>query len=227
MTDSTSNVFLDGDGNLVIKAIKSSDGTWTSGRIETKRMNFRAFKGGLLAVEASIRLPNVTKENGLGYWSAFWLLGADFRGNFTNWPEVGEIDIMEHINGFDSTVSSIHCGVVNGGPCNEKTGISSGHYAAEGLKTSFHTYRMEYDRSIQPEQVRFYLDNVNFFSVKSNQIDSATWNKAFHHDGFFIILNLAIGGEFPAAFGGGPTEATVSGGELTIDYVKVFIGNVY
>ena len=63
---------------------------------------------------------------------------------------------------------------------------------------------MEQDRSVSPEQIRWYLDGDNFFTVNANQVDATTWNNATHH-GFFIILNVAIGGGFPAAFGGGPT----------------------
>src|ERR687887_442956 len=56
--------------------------------------------------------------------------------------------------------------------------------------------------SVNPEQIRWYLDGVNFFTVNANQVDATTWNNATHH-GFFVILNVAMGGGFPAAFGGG------------------------
>ena len=59
----------------------------------------------------------------------------------------------------------------------------------------------------RPEQIRWYLDGGNFFTVNANQVDATTWNNATHH-GFFMILNVAIGGGFPAAFGGGPTGST-------------------
>src|SRR5579885_1018002 len=220
MTSSTSNVYLDGNGHLVIKAINSG-GNWTSGRIETQRTDFAAPVGGELAVEASIQQPNVTTSNGLGYWPAFWMLGAAFRGNYLNWPGIGEIDIMEDVNGLSSEFGTLHCGTSPGGPCNETTGIGSGQHACPGCQTAFHTYRMELDRSVSPEQIRWYLDGVNFFTVNASQVPASTWTNAVDH-GFFIILDLAMGGGFPAAFGGGPTSATVSGGAMVVDYVHVF-----
>ncbi len=220
MTSSTSNVYLDGNGHLVIKAINSG-GNWTSGRIETQRTDFAAPVGGELAVEASIQQPNITTSNGLGYWPAFWMLGAAFRGNYLNWPGIGEIDIMEDVNGLSSEFGTLHCGTSPGGPCNETTGIGSGQHACPGCQTAFHTYRMELDRSVSPEQIRWYLDGVNFFTVNASQVPASTWTNAVDH-GFFIILDLAMGGGFPAAFGGGPTSATVSGGAMVVDYVHVF-----
>src|SRR5579885_963428 len=108
MTTSTSNVFQDGNGHLVIKAINNG-GSWTSGRIETQSTSFAAPAGGELAVEASIQQPNVSGAAAAGYWPAFWMLGSAFRGNFLNWPGIGEIDIMEDINGLSSEFGTLHC----------------------------------------------------------------------------------------------------------------------
>jgi hypothetical protein len=66
---------------------------------------------------------------------------------------------------------------------------------------------MELDRSVSPEQIRWYLDGNNFFTVSANQVDATTWNNATHH-GFFHHSQRGDGGGFPAAFGGGPTAAT-------------------
>ncbi len=223
MTSSTANVYQDGHGHLAITPILSN-GSWTSGRIETQRTNFAAPAHGKLAVEASIRQPNVTGNAALGYWVAFWMLGAPFRGNYLNWPRIGEIDIMEDINGLSSEFATLHCGTFQGGPCNESSGIGSGQRKCSGCQSVFHTYRMEYDRSVSHEQIRWYLDSTNIFTVSSNQVDATTWNNALHH-GFFIILDVAMGGGFPAAFGGGPTSSTASGLPLLIDYVRVYTSN--
>src|SRR5437763_386146 len=100
MTSSTANVYQDGAGHLAIKPIRDSAGHWTSGRVETQRTDLAAPAGGVLRVEASIQQPNVTTGNGAGYWPAFWMLGAAARPvGATNWPSIGEIDIMEDING--------------------------------------------------------------------------------------------------------------------------------
>jgi beta-glucanase (GH16 family) len=223
MSSSTVNVFQ-ANGNLNIRAIHNDSNPtkgWASGRIETSRTDFQPPPGGAMAIEARLQQPDVNTTNGLGYWPAFWMLGAPFRGNYLNWPGIGEIDIMETINGRSSLFATLHCGTTPGGPCNETTGKSSGERACVGCQTSFHIYRMEFDRSVSPEEIRWYLDDVNFFSVNSNQVDATTWSNATNH-GFFIILDLAIGGGFPAAFGGGPTSSTISGGTLMVDYVRVY-----
>ena len=97
MTSSTNNVALDGNGNLLITPRRDSSGNWTSGRIETNRTDFQPSAGGKLRVEARIQLPNVTGSSALGYWPAFWMLGAPYRGNYQNWPSVGELDVMENV----------------------------------------------------------------------------------------------------------------------------------
>src|SRR5579859_205751 len=102
MSTSTNNVSQDGSGHLVIKPIRDTNGNWTSGRIETQRTDFAAPAGGELAVEASIQQPNVSGAAAAGDWPAFWMLGGAFRGNYRNWPGVGEIDVMEDINGLSS-----------------------------------------------------------------------------------------------------------------------------
>jgi Ricin-type beta-trefoil lectin domain/Glycosyl hydrolases family 16 len=222
MTSSTQNVYQDGNGHLAIKPIRDGNGNWTSGRIETQRTDFAAPAGGKLRLEASIQQPNVSGAAAAGYWPAFWSLGDAARpAGATNWPGIGEIDVMEDINGRSSEFATLHCGVDPGGPCNETTGIGSGERACGGCQTGFHTYAMEYDRSISPEQIRWYLDGNNFFTVNANQVDATTWNNATHH-GFFMILNVAMGGGFPAAFGGGPTGATQSGVPMLVDYVAAY-----
>jgi hypothetical protein len=222
MTDSTSNVYQDGNGNLVIKPIRDSGGRWTSGRVETQRTDFAAPVGGKVRMEARLQQPNVTGAAAAGYWPAFWALGAAARPvGATNWPSIGEWDIMEDINGRSSVFATLHCGTAVGGPCNETTGLSSGERACSGCQTAFHTYAVEYDRSVSPEQMRWYLDGGLYFTLYSTQIDATTWNNATHH-GMFMILNVAMGGGFPAAFGGGPTGATQSGVPMLVDYVAVY-----
>ena len=80
---------------------------------------------------------------------------------------------------------------------------------------------MEIDRSTSPEQIRWYLDGNNFFTLNSTQVDATTWANAVDHS-FYVIFDLAIGGAFPAAYGGGPNAATASGGSLNVDYVAVY-----
>jgi len=223
MTNSTSNVYYDGQGHLVLQALHSGSDPrsgWTSGRVETQSASFGAPAGGVVRMESVLQQPNVTTANGAGYWPAFWMLGAPLRDGVT-WPKSGEIDVMEDINGRSSVFSTLHCGVNPGGPCNESTGIGSGERACSGCQTGFHDYAVEIDRSMSPEQIRFYLDGNNFYTINANQVDATTWSNAVDHP-FFIIYDLAIGGGFPDAFGGGPNASTVSGGKLVIDSVAVY-----
>jgi chitodextrinase len=221
MTNSTANVFQDGAGHLAIRPIRSASGAWTSGRIETQRNDFQPPAGGKLRIQASLQQPNVSGAAAAGYWPAFWSLGGPFRGNFNNWPIVGEIDFMEDINGRSSEFATLHCGPSIPGTCNETTGIGSGERACPGCQTAFHTYAFEWDKSITPNQLRWYLDGNNFFTINQNQVDAASWTAATNH-GYMIIMNVAIGGGFPAAFGGGPTAATASGVPMLVDYVAVY-----
>ncbi|GAA4592623.1 hypothetical protein BJY16_000696 [Actinoplanes octamycinicus] len=222
MTDSTANVYRDGGGNLAIKPIRDSAGRWTSGRVETQRTDFAAPAGGRVRIEARLQQPNVSGAAAAGYWPAFWALGDAARPvGATNWPGIGEWDIMEDINGRSSVFAALHCGTNPGGVCNETTGLTSGERACSGCQTGFHTYAVEFDRSTSPEQLRWYLDGANYFTLTSSQVDATTWNNATHH-GMFVILNVAIGGGFPAAFGGGPTAATQSGVPMLVDYVAVY-----
>ncbi len=122
MTNSTSNVHLDGNGNLDITALGSGS-SWTSGRVQTTSANVGAPAGGELEVTASIEQPS----GGLGYWPAFWMLGPG------QWPENGEIDIMEDVNSLSELSGTVHCGVDPGGPCNEPNGIGSGLRGVLGL----------------------------------------------------------------------------------------------
>ncbi|MEU9140079.1 glycoside hydrolase family 16 protein [Streptomyces sp. NPDC048404] len=221
MTSSTSNVALDGSGNLLITPRRDASGNWTSGRIETKRTDFQPPAGGKLRIESRLQMPNVTGAAAKGYWPAFWALGAPYRGNYQNWPGVGELDIMENVQGLNTEWATMHCGTSPGGPCNETSGIGNNTpCTGTTCQAGFHTYAMEWDRSTSPEEVRFYLDGVNFHTVKANQVDATTWANATNH-GYFIILNVAMGGGFPGAFGGGPDSGTEPGHPLVVDYVQV------
>jgi beta-glucanase (GH16 family) len=225
MTSSTSNVFQDGAGHLVIRALHSGSNPtsgWTSGRIETQSSSFGAAPGGIVMMQSSIQQPNLTTSNGLGYWPAFWMLGAPLRSGVP-WPSSGEVDILEDVNNQSAVYGTLHCGSSSGGPCNEPSGIGSGARACGGCQTGYHTYAVQIDRSVSPEQIRWYLDGNNYFTVFANQVDATTWANAVDHP-FFIIYDLALGGGFPNGVCGctTPTSATASGGQMNIDYVAVY-----
>jgi hypothetical protein len=216
MTNSSSNVYLDGNGHLDITALRDGSGNWTSGRIQTTSANVGAPAGGKLEVTAEIEQPN--PANGLGYWPAFWMLGPG------QWPENGEIDIMEDVNALSKVAGTIHCGTDPGGPCNESNGIGSGLQACSGCLTGYHTYSMILDRTnTSDETITFYLDGNQYFSVSESQVGTTTWQQAFDHN-LSIIFDLAMGGGFPNGVCGctSPSSATTSGGTMSVGYVAAY-----
>ena len=133
------------------------------------------------------------------------------------------MDILEAIKGRSSLFGTLHCGTVEPpNPCHEYSGLGSGETPCPGCQTGFHTYRVELDDGSSPAEIRWYPDGMHYFTVRSDEVDEATWTDATHH-GFFVILNVSIGGGFPDAFGGGPTDETVSGIPMLVDYVRVYV----
>ena len=215
MTNSTSNVHLDGNGHLDITALGSGS-NWTSGRIHTPSAVAGAPAGGKLEVTASIQQPN--PGNGLGYWPAFWMLGPG------QWPENGEIDIMEDVNALSDVAGTLHCGTYPGGACNEGNGIGSGLRGCSGCQSGFHTYTMILDRTnTSAESVTFYLDGAAYFSVNESQVGTSVWQQAYDHN-LNIIFDLAMGGGFPNGVCGctSPSSATSSGGTMSVGYVAAY-----
>jgi hypothetical protein len=222
-TNSTSNVYQDGGGHLVIKPLRDASGHWTSGRIETRRTDFAAPVGGQMEMIASIQQPN--PSSALGYWPAFWALGAAARPvGATNWPSIGELDTMEDVNGRSQVSHTFHCGVWAQPPCNEPTGTGSGLLACDGCQVRYHTYSVTVDRrNPAAEQLRFATDGVARFVVNESQIGAAAWATAVDH-GFFMILNVAIAGSYPDIICGCNSSAAspTSGAGMSVDYVAVY-----
>jgi hypothetical protein len=123
-TTDPANIHLDGKGHLLIVPQRDASGQWTSGRVETVRDDFTAPEGGMLRMEARVQMPDVTGPRALGYWPAFWALGSNYRTTMA-WPQSGEFDIMESVNGLDAVWGILHCGINPGGPCGEPMGIGS------------------------------------------------------------------------------------------------------
>src|SRR5580693_7817456 len=215
MTNSTSNVYLDGNGDLDITALGSGS-SWTSGRVQTTSANVGAPSGGELEVTASIEQPD--PSNGLGYWPAFWMLGPG------QWPENGEIDILEDVNGLSEHSSTIHCGTDPGGPCNEPDGIGSGLLGCGGCQTGYHTYTMILNRTnTSNESITFYLDGNQTFTVSESQVGTSTWQAAYNHN-LSIIFDLAMGGGYPNGVCNctSPSSSTTSGGTMSVQYVAAY-----
>lgn len=169
-------------------------------------------------------MPNVTGDAALGYWPAFWALGAPYRGNYHNWPAIGEFDVMENVNGLDSVWGVLHCGVNPGGDCDETQGLGASRPCpGSACQSGFHTYRFEWDRSVSPNQLRWSVDGEQFHSLSQDQFSGTTWADMTEHAGYFLLLNVAMGGAFPDGVAGRatPVASTEPGKPMLVDYVAV------
>jgi hypothetical protein len=231
-TNSRNNVSVTG-GVMSITARGTGLSGWTSDRIETTRSDFQPPAGGKMRVEARLRLPAAANGQSNGYWPAFWILGAPYRGNWWNWPTVGEVDIMESVSGLNRTWQTMHCGWLDPatGPnvCNEKDGIGNGGSAgacgtgANSCTGAFHTYTMDWSKADQ--SMTWYVDGRQVWRTQRGvNVPTNAWDLGFEGHGFYLILNLAIGGEMPVNNGVPLNAATTGGGHYDADYVAVYTG---
>jgi beta-glucanase (GH16 family) len=226
MTSSSSNVHLDGHGDLDLVvlghgAAGGKSAAWTSGRIRTKS-EFAAPPGGELMVTASIEQPD--PGHAAGYWPAFWMLGPK------TWPEGGEIDIMEDVNGLSADSGTLHCGNLTQrdpdgtyGPCHEPGGLGSGLRPCPGCQQGFHAYTVIIDRrDASDQQIRWYLDGRQFYRLNESRVGQVVWTAAVDH-GFSILLDVAVGGAYPdvQCACAAPSSQTSSAGTMAIRYVQV------
>lgn len=230
MTSSPSNVHLDGHGDLdIVMQDHGSPGSpgsgWTSGRLQTISSGFGAPAGGEMKVTASIKQPGPGGASGLGYWPGFWMLGP------SAWPMGGEIDIMEDVNGLSAEAGTLHCGNLvqrnsdgTFGPCHEGTGLGSGLQPCPGCQQGFHTYTVIVDRRNEADQqIRWYLDGREFYSVSEGRMAPAVWAAAVDH-GFSILLDVAMGGSYPdnQCRCTAPSGQTAPNGVMVVQYVTVY-----
>jgi hypothetical protein len=214
-TSSTANSFLDGSGHLVLKAINNG-GTWTSARLESTRDDFQAPPGGKLEMTASIRQPN--PASGLGYWPAFWALGSPMRAG-GGWPASGEIDMMEDVNGLNQASQTLHDAANSPGH-----GLIACPDTSSTCQTGYHTYSVIIDRTnTSAESLQFLMDGRVESTITQASVGTAAWQQAIDH-GFFIIWDLAIGGNYPNGICNcnTPVAATTSGASMSVAYVAVY-----
>lgn len=194
------------NGNLVITAQKEEytgpDGLrhYTSGRIRTQGHFSQAYG----RFEASIQLPL-----GKGIWPAFWMLGDDITT--AGWPKCGEIDILETIGAPATMYSTLHGPGYSGA-----NGISAKYElpAGEVVNTGFHLYAAEWS----PNDIKFFFDDHLIAErTPADLPPGTTW--VYDHP-FFIILNLAVGGNWP----GNPDETTAFPQQMLVNYVRVYTG---
>lgn len=216
-TTSNNNLQISGGGTIQFVPRKSGTGMWTSGRIETKA-SFTPQPGKIMIVESKLRFGGNSQGNKQGIWPAFWMLGDSIHHG-TPWPQCGELDIMETVNGAFTGYGTAHCGWTGGGPCNEPVGkVSTTALPDDG----FHTWSLSIDRTKgdwRNEIITWTLDGSIFQTLTGNDInDEGVWG-TLAHSPLFIILNLAVGGDWPGA----PNGATLDGygSMMEVDYVSV------
>ena len=199
------NAFIK-DGTLVIQArrenYRGTDGVsrnYTSARLKTAGRFSQAYG----RFEARIKIPS-----GQGMWPAFWMLGDDV--DKTGWPACGEIDIMENIGKEPSTVhGSIHGPGFVG---SDGMGALYTLPAKRRFTDDFHIFAVEWESNA----IRFYVDDALYVTRTRADLRPG-WKWVFDHP-FFLLLNLAVGGDWP----GNPDATTVFPQAMLVDYVRVY-----
>jgi beta-glucanase (GH16 family) len=210
-TNSRTNSYLDGKGHLVLRPVRDAAGRWTSARLESVRSDLRPAPGKKLRISARLQLP----AGGQGYFPAFWALGASLRHGTADWPAAGEIDVMESVDDLPQTFGTLHCGVMPAGPCNEPNGLPGRHSpGAAPSSIGWHTYSVIWDS--KANSLRFQVDGRTYHVVRAADVGAAVWQRTLNQ-GWFLVLNVAIGGGWPGA----PDHTTVSGAPMLVDYVRV------
>lgn len=205
-TAGNDNAALDGQGHLVITARKENPNNYqcwygtceyTSARLNTSG-KFTATYG---HVETRMKIPR-----GQGMWPAFWMLGDDLGQ--VGWPNSGEIDVMENV-GFEP--STVH-GTLHGPGYSGAGGIGAAYTLPDGqaFADDFHTFAVDW----APDSVTWSVDGNVYQQRTPADVGGNAWvfNKPF-----FLILNLAVGGDWP----GDPDGNTAFPSELVVDSVKV------
>jgi hypothetical protein len=171
-------------GNEVISARVNTIEHWTYGYFE-----------------ARLKLPV-----GKGTWPAFWMMPKQE----SQWPDCGEIDIMEEVGYHPNYVSSsIHCKAYNHLINTQKTK----EILVPSAQTEFHVYALEWTA----DRIECFVDGKSYFVFQNDQAgNSATWpfNKSF-----YLKLNLAWGGDWGGAQG---VDESALPATYEIDYVRVF-----
>ncbi|KAK1977512.1 concanavalin A-like lectin/glucanase domain-containing protein, partial [Colletotrichum cereale] len=226
-TDDPANIGISTSGTLVITPLVNN-GQWTSSRIQTNAaQDFKCAPGGKLRIEASVLLPASDASTQQGIWPAVWSMGSEFRTNVSGWPGTGELDILEVLNGMPKLYQTVHCGISPGGPCNEKTGLGFNTAMQRGV---FNKVAVEVDRSAggdyTTEKLVWYLNDTPTYTVKGSSIGNQQYWEALSAEPKMILLNVAVGGEFPDGVAGSktPTAATVGGPDsrMEIAYVAAY-----
>jgi hypothetical protein len=153
-------------------------------------------------IEARIKVPE-----GAGLWPAFWMLGTDI--DQVNWPQTGEIDIMEFVGRVPNEVfGTLHGPGYSGGQSYGDT-----YDVGEPVGDQYHVFSVEW----QPNRIVWRIDGIQYFAATPDDpfLQGKQW--VFNHP-FFILMNVAVGGNFGGAVG----EDTVFPQSMSVDYVRLY-----
>ena len=212
-TNSPQNVFQDGRGNLVIRAIRDAAGNYTSTRLQTGSPGASTHTADLNwqygRIAARIKLPF-----GQGVWPAFWMLGENFVT--AGWPNCGELDIMENFGTFNNN-AAVNNGTAHGPGYSAQNGIGKAYTLPLGQKVAdnYHVYSIEWSA----DSVEWFVDGVSFHKITPASLPAG--RQWVFNNPFFILLNLAIGGS--STFLGRPNaNAPFPPQDMLVDYVRVY-----
>jgi beta-glucanase (GH16 family) len=212
-TNSPRNVFQDGKGNLVIRALRDSAGNYTSARLQTGSPRAsthtadHSWQYGRIV--ARIKLPF-----GQGVWPAFWMLGENF--GTAGWPACGELDIMENFGTFHNN-GVVNNGTAHGPGYSGSGGLTQAYTLPPGRKVydDYHVYAVEWS----PDSIQWFVDGTAYHPLTPASRPPGT--KWVFNAPFFLLLNLAIGG--PKTFLGTPDpKADFPPQDMLADYVRVY-----
>ena len=194
------------DGMLEIEARRQTVNgyLYSSARINT-RDRFALRYG---RVEARMRLPG-----GQGLWPAFWLMPQE--DVYGIWAASGEIDIVEAVNLGSSGGNTVFGTIHFGGESPGNLSSAEQYDVPSDATTDFHVYAVEWDET----EIRWYVDDV-VYGVETAWSTTAAPYPAPFDQYFYILLNVAVGGDFPGA----PDAGTVLPKSMQVDYVRVYSG---
>ena len=199
-TDSPDNVVVQ-NGYLIITAKQEALGgaSYTSARLKTQNL----FEQKYGRFEARIKLPL-----GQGLWPAFWMLGSNIEQ--VGWPQCGEIDIMEYLgNNPTQILGTLHGPGFSGGESiSKKYNLSNSRFDNE-----FHVFGVEWTETY----INWDVDDVLYNQITRKQVEAEGGEWVFDNS-FFMILNMAVGGNLP----GSPNSSTTFPQRMLVDYVRVY-----
>ena len=215
-TDSFQNVFQDGKGNLVIRAIRDNAGNYTSARLQTGSPGASTHTADVSwqygRIVARIKLPF-----GQGVWPAFWMLGENI--GTVGWPAAGEIDIMENFGTY-SNGASVNNGTAHGPGYSGASGIGKSYTLPFGERVAddYHVYAIDWSQ----DSIEWFVDGTSYQKITPASLPAG--RQWIFNNSFFILLNLAIGGQ--TTFLGKPDpNAPFQPQDMLVDYVRVYQGS--